>query len=811
MMSRKELEELELQLETDHLVEGLERARQAQERMPFGISAAGTELAQPHVEPLVAAIETKQDEAIRDPHLPAGDVLLSFPADRLAAITIQSILTAMVESDDEEIAEDREADDAGDDDDDDDTGLLAAKETYLTRVIGEKCRGEWFNDLRRGRAVDLAALCARRYKDRKLGLRRGKKRAEKLKGLNWEKSRMVFHVGSQLLSLALKHSGIIRTRLRPRLSTLIELTPKAQARLPEIIEKHRWLMTPRWRPMVVPPRPWNGSGSGGYLHETGHTLVKPCAWARTADYSKADLTKVCEAVNVIQETPWRINRDIRGLLATAWERKSPEAAIPSFQPPTLPPRLPKKTTPKKEFKRRQRERAHCRREAREVARNAIRMEMRLGLAADYEKYEEIWNPHNGDRRGRLYSIPQIVQPQADDKGRALLQFAHAKPLGERGAWWLAVYLANLYGDEKGSFDQRVRWVREHEDAILDSARRPLDSAGFWLKAKKQWRFLAAAREWAGYCEQGPSFPSVIPIAMDGTCNGLQHLSALGRDEAGGRWTNLLRGDAPQDIYREVADRLVGWLDRAAAEGDSTAAAWRPLVNRDLTKPATMTIPYGVGEGRMRQQILEHLRGLRPKRYFDDDWDAATMLVPFLAQSISEVVVKASELMRWLQAVAGTLAGVSRPLEWTVPTGFPLLHHYPRMRGERVRLVTGTPRLKKATRSLKLNLSKQVNAIVANLVHSLDAAHLMMTVRELKARGVTDVSVVHDSFAVHACDVDVMNEVLREQFVRLHTEFTLGTFWKSVKAAAPRGVALPEPPATGALDLAAVRTSEYFFA
>ena len=32
--------------------------------------------------------------------------------------------------------------------------------------------------------------------------------------------------------------------------------------------------------------------------------------------------------------------------------------------------------------------------------------------------------------------------------------------------------------------------------------------------------------------------------------------------------------------------------------------------------------------------------------------------------------------------------------------------------------------------------------------------------------------VHDSYAVHACDVPVMDRVLREEFVRLHGEFTL---------------------------------------
>ena len=86
---------------------------------------------------------------------------------------------------------------------------------------------------------------------------------------------------------------------------------------------------------------------------------------------------------------------------------------------------------------------------------------------------------------------------------------------------------------------------------------------------------------------------------------------------------------------------------------------------------------------------------------------------------------------------------------------------------------------------------------------------MFTVQELYRRGLRDFAMVHDSYAVHACDVDLMNEVLREQFTRLHKLFTLPGFFEQVKASAP-GIELPPPPALGSLDLAEVLKSEYFF-
>ena len=39
---------------------------------------------------------------------------------------------------------------------------------------------------------------------------------------------------------------------------------------------------------------------------------------------------------------------------------------------------------------------------------------------------------------------------------------------------------------------------------------------------------------------------------DGSCNGLQHYAALGRDTLGGRAVNVLPSEKPQDVYSEIA-------------------------------------------------------------------------------------------------------------------------------------------------------------------------------------------------------------------------------------------------------------------
>lgn len=89
------------------------------------------------------------------------------------------------------------------------------------------------------------------------------------------------------------------------------------------------------------------------------------------------------------------------------------------------------------------------------------------------------------------------------------------------------------------------------------------------------------------------------------------------------------------------------------------------------------------------------------------------------------------------------------------------------------------------------------------------------------KGLTFVS-VHDCFWTHAADVAVMNQVCREQFVRLHSQpilhdlsrflverFCSGPRSKNVRVSRLLDVLLSVPK-TGAFNLEQVKQSTYFF-
>lgn len=50
---------------------------------------------------------------------------------------------------------------------------------------------------------------------------------------------------------------------------------------------------------------------------------------------------------------------------------------------------------------------------------------------------------------------------------------------------------------------------------------------------------------------------LVPLLQDGSCNGLQHYAALGRDVIGATSVNLMPCEVPQDVYSGVAQQVSG--------------------------------------------------------------------------------------------------------------------------------------------------------------------------------------------------------------------------------------------------------------
>jgi DNA-directed RNA polymerase len=572
-------------------------------------------------------------------------------------------------------------------------------------------------------------------------------------------------------------------------------------------------------PMVVKPLPWNSIWGGGYLTKPlRYAMIKTRNRNYLEEMKAWDMPDVYRAINALQETPWRVNRAVLNVLEEVWEGGGVLGGLPHRDNMPLPAKNYEDPEANPEaHKAWRREAAQVHQQNLKLRSKRRNMARKIEIAIRFQEYEAMYFPHVLDWRGRIYPVAAYLNPQSDDSGKALLQFAEGKPLGETGAYWLAIHGANCAGVDKVPFEDRVKWVQDHEAEILDSAFSPLDGKRFWSNTDSPYQFLAFCFEWAGYKLQGESYVSHLPVSWDGSCNGLQNFSAMLKDEVGGAATNLIPSDQPSDIYREVAKACEEIIALHAQAGHEYATLWQGKVTRSMAKRPTMTMPYGASAYGFREQIQAELekQELEGTPFPADKFRASVYLAGIMEDAIGNVVIKAKEAMDWLKAVAKIAASDDLPIHWETPSGFLVSQDYRKYDGQRIdTTICGIrTQLLLQVETDKLDRRKQSAGIAPNFVHSMDASHLVATVGRCLDVGVTALAMVHDSYGTHAADAEELSRQLRRAFIEQYTLDVLGGFLQQLKDQLPEDMAasLPLPPSFGTLELEGVMRSGYFFA
>ncbi len=409
-------------------------------------------------------------------------------------------------------------------------------------------------------------------------------------------------------------------------------------------------------------------------------------------------------------------------------------------------------------------------------------------------------------------------------------FAEAKPLGSEGLNWLKLHAINLTGLKKRDpVDERLKYAEEILPLMLQSADTPLEEEGkWWMESDDPWQTLGVCMEIRDAIRSGdpPSYMSRLPLHQDGSCNGLQHYAALGRDVLGARSVNLLPAEAPQDVYSEIA-AIVERKRRADAERGANEAdialALDGFVQRKVIKQTVMTTVYGVTKYGAKLQIAKQLKD---KEEFPVERveEASKYLADKTFESLNEMFTASQKIQAWLTECAKIISGDLRQMvSWTTPLGLRVSQPYSKTRHRKPQRETDDlcGAVDRTLGELYPNTLKQRNGFPPNFVHSLDSSHMMLTSLHMWSAGLTYAS-VHDCFWTHACSVEAMNRICREQFVALHSHEVLEELADSFRRdladkevenpvlrarAAQLFAALPSK---GQLDLNKVKESVYFF-
>ena len=467
-----------------------------------------------------------------------------------------------------------------------------------------------------------------------------------------------------------------------------------------------------------------------------------------------------------------------------------------------------------------------------------------------------YHQYNCDFRGRIYPTSAFLNEQSSDRSKGILVFDEPKPLGENGLYWLMVHTANVWGEDKLKLDDRAQFVQDHFEQWELFAQDPIANTG-WMDADKPWSFLAAVIELNNvqyFDGEVADYPCALPIFIDGSNNGVQHMTALTLDETTAPLVNLVPQDLPGDVYMAVCEEvykqieadynpeldsvLEEFLGRLSvvfegidnvkrterSEIYAEAAAIKeqydikalspnyfmritdPKKRRKLVKRPVMTLGYGGTKGGFTDQIMEDNRdSLRDMQKTWAAYFGHKIYYTCRGNGSQEALLPGlAAMLDLFEGLAMDASENGSKLTWETPvTNFPVEQDYKKAKTKIAKASFMGRRIELSILILEdksLDKDKQKTSAAPNIVHSFDAAHLQMTVVGHDFRTTT----IHDSFGCLPADMDELFIGSRETFVDFYESAPLADLLNQRDA-------MHRMPQQGTLDLEDIIKSDYSFA
>ncbi|KAF7563355.1 hypothetical protein G7046_g758 [Stylonectria norvegica] len=581
-------------------------------------------------------------------------------------------------------------------------------------------------------------------------------------------------------------------------------------------------------PMVAQPKPWRSMYEGGFLESrSSFVRLKPGDVEQklytNAAIKRGDMEQVFKGVDVLGETPWRINKDVLDVMVEAWNSGVKIANIPPLDPELQLPTEPESSADPLVRRAWLRTVKAVENERSGLHSQRCYMNLQLEIARAFRN-QTIYFPHNVDYRGRAYPMPTYLNHMGADHTRSILKFANGKELGASGLRWLKIHLANVYGFDKASFDEREAFANDNVANIIESATNPLKGSRWWLNAEDPWQCLASCFELKAALDlpDPTKFVSQLPVHQDGTCNGLQHYAALGGDTWGAKQVNLMPGDRPADVYSAVANLV---KESIAKDANTTNArlveAVTGKITRKVVKQTVMTNVYGVTFAGAKKQVCKQIDSLYPNLHKECGIPhllISTYIARHIFNALATMFRGAHDIQFWLGEIGGRVCRALTPAQlqeiadayaketggmvsgnqitntkkgrslkagideltrqfrstvvWTTPLRMPVAQPYRKTTMKEIRTCLQAVMYPISDQTDPVNRRKQLQGFPPNFIHSLDATHMLLSAIQCRDRGL-DFAAVHDSFWTHAADVDSMNEVIRDSFIRIHEEDVVG--------------------------------------
>ena len=417
--------------------------------------------------------------------------------------------------------------------------------------------------------------------------------------------------------------------------------------------------------------------------------------------------------------------------------------------------------------------------------------------------------------------------------------------------------------DKMSMEDRIEWSIANMEELLK-----IGTDGIILEGcKKPIVLLAACVDLVGYhkaLREGVAYLSHLPIPVDGSNNGCQHTSAMNRDRTTGSKVGLTYSKIPEDLYVIIAKHMEILTDGFCKSRGMTMKDMRSCIS----KRATMTRAYSAGAAKIAdsmfsdcykegatvkfnitardceylskkaveaidevcvsntyvrkylQRLVQHELGVY--KYLFKDGTDATKYMQGLKKELDKIPRKKTDennkrrdaikekmkIATW-SLVSGNAA---KMISWETPVGFiadcelnvnESVSCIVNLDGKRIEL---SGKIKTERPDQK----KHISAIAANMVHSMDSAHLVSCASSWGDRGKSSFGAVHDSFSVHASDVDELLVDIKTTFINLYEDLDAYQYFTDQIVSDTDGLNIMKPE-LGDLDLQEIHQSDFFFA
>jgi DNA-directed RNA polymerase len=616
----------------------------------------------------------------------------------------------------------------------------------------------------------------------------------KLKGVKWDNWARPdqFKVGAWLLDCIAQATQWLAPKLIQRSSRkrekVIVFSPEFLALKTQLLETAESFAVCQW-PMLCEPNDWDGEQErgGGYLTSELRrttTLVRARKSKGLGPCLKG--TEALQMLNQLQKVAYRINTTVLDVANYCMEHRISIGKFRAEDPAPVPP-MPQGELSPEEIKAWKIQATNIYDYNASLEQKNYRSAETLFVANKYRD-DVFWVPHSFDYRGRIYPIVTSLSPQGTDFDKSLFYFESEGPANE---WWLAFHCATTYGLDKASMEERVAWTRANTTMIEAIASDPLEYLSLWSKADEPWSFLAACLEYHACCISQHKGTSGLPVGIDATCSGLQHLAAMTLDGTAASMVNVTPTPKPSDGYAIVAEKA---KDQLRPELHS----W---MNRKVTKRVCMCYSYGLSRhsarGYIRDALLEQGRDLSEKGLLTEITNA------IYNYAVPQIFPGPSACMAFIQkAVKQAFENGAEELTYVTPSGFLFVQDLRESLTRRIKtqLMGTSLRTVVADGFGKPDVNHHISASAPNLVHALDST----LIHKVGKEWTNPIAVIHDCVLARSCDLDELGSLIRNKFVEIYSQPVLKQWAERI------GVTIPDDLIKNTLDLESVKESKYFF-